>query len=397
MSTNLLRRTRRSDSTPVLQLTFPEGTDEAGVKEALDNFGLSGYRVENSSGVYTATRSDLQSISEDSTLKIKLSDAGLIATVARAATLETAAKKKCVAMTSIEFDPEAFDEASAQAWLDEKCVDGPMMPSENSTGCYTVKRMDVPDGEETRHIQLDKGVTATIIRADMMNIPANYVAVVSEAAYGCWGWGQLDFTAMMADVEFSEQMREGIDTLESVLREITLYSQLPIDTRKTLVDNALTQFGVYVSTIMDSLPRQLLVSVVRSATTPKENPMSTKDATGGTNPEAKAATPLTRADVESIITEVLARSAAKPADPAPEAKPETKVDVPAAPVSLSRSDVADIVAQAIAPVLEGFTKLAGTTVVRSADEQNPTPPEAKAGAKKDVFRGALSSIMGRAA
>ena len=115
--------------------------------------------------------------------------------------------------------------------------------------------------------------------------------------------------------------------------------------------------------------------------------------TGGTNTEANAAAPLTRSDVESIVTEVLARMAPK----APEAAPAAKVETTevTAPATLSRSDVSDIVAQAVAPLTEGLAKLAGVAVARSAEEQNPTATGAKTGEVKDVFRGALSSITGR--
>ena len=42
-----VRRTRRSDASPVLALAFPEGTTEADVTKTLGEFGLAGYKVEH--------------------------------------------------------------------------------------------------------------------------------------------------------------------------------------------------------------------------------------------------------------------------------------------------------------------------------------------------------------
>lgn len=406
----VLRRTRRSDPSPVLRLTFPSGVDEAGATELLATYGLSGYTLAESGGVYTATRSDLKSISEGRTIQIKLSDDGLTATVARQdAGVENAVSKQAITMSNLEFDSAKFTSDTVTAWLTSKAVDGELKEQQNPEDSYVVRRSEIPDGEETRRMTIDDGVTAVIVRSDVSNVPDGFIAVVCEAAYGGWGWGQLDFKAMMADVEYSEQMREAIGTLESVLREIMLWSSLPLDIRKELALRAMSQFGEYVTTVMDSLPRQLLVSVVRSANPQLEIKMTTQ-ANSGTGTEVKAVadnTPLTRSDVETLVAAAVSAALQARADTeAAESKKRTDdkaaADAAAAlagtqatvvEVPLTRADFKAFVEEAVKPLNDAVEQLKGVTVIRSAGEQNI---EAAKGLKqettKDVFRGALPGL-----
>lgn len=391
----IVRRTRRSTETsPVLRLTFPAGTEEATVTEALTSYGMKEYRVEQADGVYTATRADLKSISKDATTEIKLTEAGLMATVARQeASVEAPEEKPNLSMPVIEFDASKFTLEEVQRWVAEKCVDGGYQEPQNAGKCYVVRRSEVPENEETRLMVLEDGVTATVVRSEVMLVPAGYIAVVSETAYGNWGWGQLDFAAKMADEAFCEQMDLAIDSLRSVLNRIVIYSSLPLDVRKELAMRALGQFGDYIGTVMDSLPRQLLVSVIRSATPQLEKPMT--QANSGANTQAAPAQeekPITRAELAQLVTEGIA--AAMKALPAPVARAEGAAAEPATPAktettaaaALTRADVASALAEAMTPVVDGLKALAGATIVRGAPEAVPgTVKEAK----RDVFDGAF--------
>ena len=399
MST-LIRRTRRSTETnPVMRLVFPEGNTQETVEAALKSYGMAGYTVEEQDGVFTATRADVKSISKEATQDIPLNSEGLVATVARAETKNE--EKAKLVMTSIEFDSTKFTLEEVQRWSTEKGVDGTVQEPQNSDECYVVRRSEVPESEETRRMELEDGVTAVIIRSDVANIPDNYVAVVSEAAYGSWGWGQLDFMAALSDSAFSEAMRTSISMLEDVLRNIVVYSSLPLDVRKDLANRALAQFGEYIGTVLDSLPRQLLVSVVRSANPQQESLMS-KAESGAANTNAaakeeakeapvtaKETDTLNRADVQTMIDTAVAAALRAAAAPKEEEKPAE----PAAPIT--RADVAAAMAEAMKPLNERLEALAGTTVVRSGTVE--TTPKAGEKVEQDVFRGAIPGLRRKAA
>lgn len=407
MISQVIRRTKRSESSPVLRLTFPEGVNEADVGEALKSYGLSGYNIEQADGVFTATRSDLKSISNETTMQIKLSDAGLTATVARQEVVgEVAGEKQHIAVSSLEFDATKFNSDSVKEWLTKNSVDGALNEPQNPDQSYVVSRSDVAEGEETRRMALEDGVTAVIVRADVSNVPDGFVAIVSEAAYGGWGWGQLDFTSMMADVAFTDQMEGAMHRLHGLLQNIVLWSNLPLDVRKELTNRAMSQFGEYVSTVMDSLPRQLLVSVVRSANLNLERPMIKDDKSGAggdnksTTPPVVDNTPLTRSDVATMIADGIAAGfkaqadataaeALKRADETPKEPVATETTPPAAEAPLTRSDFKAMVEEAVKPINEAVEQLKGITVVRGSGE--PTQ-EAKKEVKQDVFRGSIPGL-----
>lgn len=397
MST-LLRRTRRSDvKSPVMRLAFPEGTDEAGVAARLQEFGMSDYKVEKEGDYYVAIRSDLKSISKETTMEIKLSDDGLIATVARQDTAPKAENEaNSITMASVSFDANKFTLEEVKRWVSEKCVDGTIQEPQNPGESYVVRRSDVKENEETRQLVLEDGVTATIVRSCDCNVPDGMVAVVSETAYGSWGWGQMDFAAKMADKAFCNQMDDAIYSLRSVLDQIIIYSALPLDTRKDLAIRALGQFGEYVGAVLDSLPRQLLVSVVRSANPTSEKPMTQQTNGGASNPAPANTTPpaetqatLTREDVTSAIKEGLAEFAKTlaPAAFQRSEEPPAKVETPPNADTLTRGDVEKMISTGNASILEELKKLQGSTLVRSAPEGTPAP--AATNQRKDVFDGAF--------
>lgn len=418
MSKQVVRRTRRADTAnPVLALTFPAGTTETEVTAALESYGMAGYTIKQEGDLYMAVRADLQSISRDDCIDIRLNEAGVLATVKRSEGMSpmSSGEKTGIAMVALEFDSTKFTQEEVSEWLTRNAVDTAKAQTENSENAYVVRRSAVPETEETRRLELEEGVTAVLIRADAYDIPEGFYAVVNELAYGSWGWGQLDFAATMADEVFSEQVRLAVNKLEEVLRNILYWSPLPLDVRKTLMTNSLTQFGAYVEAIMDSLPRQLLVSVVRSAQPQLENVM-TKANEGGAPTPAGASTPanqptaLTREDVASIVTEAVKpladrlekveRSAkgGEGGEPAPEPA--------AADKPLTRADITGALSEVLKPVTERLDKLEGTTVVRNDGSDptttaaTPTPAKTAAeldAAKKDgtIFRGAFGPIVGR--
>jgi len=259
----------------------------------------------------------------------------------------------------------------------------------------------VVENEETRRLVLEDGVTAVIVRSDAQSIPAGYVAVISEAAYGSWGWGHLDFTASLADGVLCDAINDSLYTLTDVLRNIVFYSALPLDVRKELATRALGQMSDYIGTLMDSLPRQLLASVVRSANPSISPEKVMTQETKATATEAKveaqaevvktevvaaSTETFTRADVQKMIADALAaQTVARAAEPKAEVKAEAQVEVKAEAVS--RADLTAAITAVVGPMTDAIKALQGTTIVRSAQEAIPVKEDGKT---QDVFRGAAA-------
>lgn len=409
MKPQVVRRQRRSDPSPILRMVFPQTYSDEQVAEKMTAFGLSGYDVQRSeAGDVVATRGDLKSISTEDTTEIRLTTDGIKATVQRMDSAEPVNPKSGISVVSLVFRADKFTAESVTAWLSDKGM--PAAASAEGAGDFIVQRKEVQEGEETRTVELEPGVSAVVARSDDSDIPDGYVAVVNETCYGNWGWGQLDFAASMADVEFSRVMDDATCRLRYVLDQILLYSALPLAERKTLMVNALEQFKTFAVGILDSLPRTILVAVARSASPTKENPEMTQQAAGGATTPAKTDAPpaqpttLTRADVVSVMNEVLpgllaeamktgntvARSeGGADGEPPVKGEPEKKEEAPAA---ITRADLTAAVAEAVKPLVERVERVEGTTVLRSdtgdASVQKTETDPAKTGGKTDVFRGA---------
>lgn len=373
---------------PVLRLAFPEGSTAESVVATLANFGMtSNYTVSEVDGIFLATRADVQSIAPEAVETLLLNDDGLTATIARSDDKRPAAVEAApepgqgLTLTAIEFDLEKIDHAAAQAWLQRNAIDISLEENENSTASIVVSRSEVAEGTEVRQMEVEPGVVLSLIRSDEDDLPAGVYAAVSEKAYGSWGWSQLDFNAAMADVVFCEQARKGMDRLDGVLREIMFYSALPLDVRKTLVGNALTQFGEFIYGFMDMLPRQMLVSLVRSDSTSKEKevskPAETTQAPAADAPAAQTIT-MTRADLDAAIAEgvnkVLAARDAQAAPAAAAVQEVQRSDDPAAAAApaetaqvagLTRADLAEALAEMVKPLQADLEKIMSTTIVRS--------------------------------
>lgn len=410
-------RTKRDDS-PVLMITFPADYDEADVGEALDLYGMSGYTVISEGGSFVAVRSDLQSVAKVAELSpstIRLTSDGIIASINAEQFAPTGGKSVAgVAIVRYEFDKKTFDEDATKAWLSENSIDFSKDAIENSASdVISVVRKDIAADTDVRRMELVAGVVAVITRDDVTDVPAAFIAVVNEAAYGNWGWGQLDFNATMADRAFCEMLEDAEWQLERVIRNILFYSELPLDARKQLVTRSLTQYGAFINNAIDTLPRQVLQlvarSVARSAVEPKqEKDTMTKEQIEAKRAEDEAATlaaaeaakPVLRGELAELVTAAVASAMATRSEPVAAVVVEPVVAVvteaapvagaaPAAVVGITRADIEEIMKAQFAPVTERLDKIEGTTIVRSdnGDGTQTVPVKAK---REDAFKGVLS-------
>lgn len=380
---------RSAQQSNVLALQFPEGYTDEQVNDSIKAYGLTGYTVTRSDKTVTALRSDLASVPATGTATIKLTQDGISAVVARQDVQTNPGQN--VAAVAYVFRSDSYTAETAAEWAKANGVEGSVEVA--SDGNFFISRSEV-DGVETRLVEIEPGLTVKVARSDSCDIPDGYVASVNECCYGSWGWGQLDFDAAMADEVFSEVMDEAIYTLRRVITNILLQSPLPLAERKSLLSNALNQFNSFASSILDSLPRTLLVAVARSApspsTSPQENSMTQKTsgaATQTTAPATTEAATISRAEFDALNASVQSLTEAITAlrsAPATTAAPAATTE-PAAPATesetITRSALADAVTAAVKPLAEQVATLtAGMTVVRS--DTNPDDAGNTAAPKK---------------
>lgn len=404
----VLRRTRRSEVQPIMALRFPAGTTDESVNDRLKAFRMDGYSVTSTEEGVLALRSDLKSISKEDTQEITLTDDGVVAVVAKTAAAQQNPKSE-LAIVSLEFRSDVHSTDTVQKWLTENGFDAAEVSAPDSAddGGFVVTRSEVPEGEESRRLDLGNGITAVVIRADVAAVPAHLLSAVYDTAYGNWGWGHLDFAASMADRNFCEQVDEANDRLRSVLNNILYYSSYSIADRKALVQNSLAQYGEFMASLMDSLPQQVMTAAVRSDLPKLEKTEMNAPAQNSgapTNPAAAVAgatqeTQVTRAEFTQLANGMAALIARlDKALPAPE--PEVDPNAP-----ITRADLTTVVAaaaaaavkEAMAPVTEAQTQLAtrmdtltgATAVVRNDSNPDQTvvvkPAEGET-KDKDVFR-----------
>lgn len=417
-----MKTARRSDD-GIIALTFPANYTKEDAETSLITFGLTGYTLTESGGIFTACRSDpdLQLIAKSP--KIRVTSDGIVAAMDEAVYTPQTPKPVTggVTLVRFEFDSKAFTEESVSAWLTQNSVDNTGDGIQNSGGAViSVKRRDTTEGVEVRRMEVEVGVVAVVVQSEVYDVPDMFAAGVIEAAYGNWGWGHLDFSASMADIAFCDALDRAEDRIGSVLRRILFYSELPLELRKTLVTTALEQYGSFVINAIDALPRQAIVLATRSESnvhTKESTAMSTvdqqaaakaqelkraeeivaaaaKETAAAAEAAAKSAadaTPVTRGELTAAITTAMTAAMANVtrAEPAAAAAAAPNA-AEAAPVAISRADLTTILGDVLKPVSERIAKLEGSTVVRSdTGDQAHVKPEEKPGEKKNVFRGAL--------
>jgi hypothetical protein len=444
----------------VLMITFPDDYTEEDAAAALESFGMEGYTLVVEETLCYAYRSDLQSVAKVQELKpttVRLTSDGVTAHIDPAQYQpKSGSEGTGIGVCRYEFTKTTFDNDKIIAWGNQNGVDISVDAIENSSSdVISVSRAQLTEGTEVRRMELEAGVTAVIVRTDGMQIidgaikiPDGFVAVVNEAAYGNWGWGQMDFYAASADRAFCEEMEDAAWRLRDVMSNIMFYNQLPLDTRKQLVTRCLQQYGQFISDAMDALPRQVLLLASRADSIKRKDVDMTIDAVKAQQEldkivakraadekiaqdaadkaaaekaeiqraaDEKIATDkaaadkatadavsltMTRADLDKMIADAVAKATTA----APAVTTETAVrseatttttTTPAtaeAPVAITRADLEALLAAAVAPLAEKVGRLEGTTIVRSADGNETAAVTATE--KRSVFRGIFNNLTG---
>jgi hypothetical protein len=408
-ATPVAKRITRSATNPLMCIAFTEMSSED-IDGVIKEYGLEDYAISAEDGVILAVRADLQSVARADLEPIKLTDK-ITAYVARAdksTQIKRADAQKHIKAVAFEFDAKRFDVVSAAKWLEEKNIDIAVTAGENPDASFVAKRSDVAEGVEVRRMEIDDGVIVLLIQDDEYDdIPDAVVEIISEAAYGNWGWGQLDFNARLADRLFCDRVSDACWMLQDTLNSIIFYSALPLNVRKQLITNTLAQFNDYVTAQMSALPQQVIVAVsstvTRSHRQEKAVSTNTNTAPQATNtqrtddapaaavvaaaPAAAEPITLTPAELDARIEAEIVRRADEAKRLAEEAEndPLNKI--------LKRMDEQAAESKAIREELTGLKeKVEQPVVVRNdaAGQPEKTIDGTKVVQRKDVFKGLIT-------
>lgn len=353
--TKMVKRTRKSDS-PLMMLMFPDEMGEEEVQSFMQSYGFTDYEADTMDGKKVMRKVGQKQCSDTFTVTLQ---EGVKAYIARAE-----GKKEGLVLSSIEFALDYYTSSEeAQDWIKRNNLDIPKNNFETSESVIIAKRCDAGE-KEVRRVQIDDGVIAVVYRDDMMDVPESMNGVC-EAAYGSYGWGQLDFGAALADEEFCEAANEATYLLQSVARNILFYSQLPVSQRKDLLQNAASQFATYIGSLLDALPTQVIAAARRDMT--KEKQMSD---------QTKAA------EVKTEVAEEVKRE--------DEVKTETKVEETKAPAYVTREDMEAAISAAVAKALEGVK--APAAEVKREDEKKEDAPQDKVVAALEAIAQRMEKI-----
>lgn len=224
-----------------------------------------------------------------------------------------------VQLLRMDFDREAFTLEQVKEWLEKNEIDFQPNGVVCSERTITVQRHDC--GEELQSVQIMPGVHGAVRRAAVSDVPEKVYRQVVEAAYGNWGWGQVDFRAAIADREFSEEAPEAVRVLSDVLYNV-IWSSLSLDEKKALARQACAQFADYMDGLIDALPTDV-VEQIRSTNSQettqmpsakKEEDIQRQDAAETTDESQSAAAEgaaenLAGTDTASAADEVITRAA----------------------------------------------------------------------------------------
>lgn len=243
---------RRRAESSLLSITLPEGATEEDAQNVMKDFSLSAdYEITTQDNrVVLKRRGELAD-----GVTVRAAD-GSILTVEKP---EVTGELPYIALTAIRFSIDAFpDQQDVKDWLSKNGIEGEIVSKDDA---FIVTRAETEN--DTREIELETGVVLTITRSMHEDMPM--MPNITETAYGNWGWGQIDFFAAVADRDYSEMAGMALGKLNNVLENIT-FGDLPIDTRKELILNAVSQFGLFMATLLDMLPR----TIALPAPTPTE-------------------------------------------------------------------------------------------------------------------------------
>lgn len=348
-------KTKRTDG--LLSVDFPAGISQSDAEELMDSFGLGDdYSLETDDlGDYYAKRTGDQFDHVQAT-SIVLPN-GFTANIA-STSLESRSDTHVAGVTlvGLEFDETFDDVESVKRWMDERSVNFKTNGVESFEGGTAITRHDTPEGTEVRKVRLGDGVTGLVSKTKDTDVPDKVYRSVIEQSYGNWGWGHLNFATALADPAFTDASWDAIWVLQDVLENVIIYSGLPLDDRKSLVQNVCDQFTQYMTSLIDSLPREV-IEQARADRNSKQEPDDMAIDKDSKKVTRKDTADTKTAEAKDDVAEDDTKEVTRDDDASKEDNSEYVL----------RSDMEDMVAKAVTAALKGTEK---KEVTRSEEDEN---------------------------
>lgn len=379
------KATRRVD-TGLLSLILPEGATEADANDLVEKFGLTDdYAIRtDDEGRISLVRKDAPAAEPADTMEVALQgglmaeiDSGVFAEVARSdKSKESTDTLRGITIRRMDFSIGEFENLEAvTAYVKDKGIDHLKDGVEQVEGGVIIHRVDPASEVQKDHgfkLQLAPGIIAHCERAETNDIPRAIRQDVTDAAFGSFGFGHLDFSSALADPQFSAMADNAIFQIFEVFDNIVFRSGLPLDDRKTLIARAADEFVGFMSTLMDSVGDMGFAQSSRKDASTSD--VTTKTPEGNDEFEDKPTELDATATVRTDATETGGKDATEGTDKdgktAAEAAARTDTDAggagkdkgegdgaaAAAPVAVTRDDVVDVVKTALTEINTVFTE-----------------------------------------
>lgn len=360
---------KRDDS--LYMIRMPEGISIDEAETYRDAFGMTeDYEVvQADTGWIFLVRKGLPNYNEIVGQTVDMGN-GFLATVDSEAFAGSATRKDGQhGVKLVELQLDGYDLPAAKTWLEGNDVDFKEGGVEVVDGGVIVYRHDY-EKADGRKVRIGEGVVGIVVRAADNDVPVHLYRAVIEESYGYHGYGLLDFAQFLASPYYTDATWDGIYALREVLENVTLYSGLPLDERKALVDNAIEQFRNYYQALIDAMPREAVAAAQRfdrkqtqqEATMPKPN--EDKQV-----PAAEAAE-----DKTAARTDDQAAKADDAATTDTETRTDDKAGETAAPEFVTKDDLTAAVTSAVTAALEARAEQPSTT----GGDTDAVAPEADA-------------------
>lgn len=408
---NPKRKRKKKCADGLLSIYLPAGTSREDALATLELFDMEDdYEVaENDAGDLYLKRKDTDEFVSSDSVAIPLSD-GMVANISQSVFTRSDIKAITgVTLSRVDFDSFFGGKEEVEAWLKKNEIDCKNI--EEVDGGIIATRVDTSGVEKP--IKISEGIRGYVFRSEKTDVPVRVYRSVMEQAYGNYGWGHLDFASALADPEFTEDSQDAIWILRDVLENIIIYSGLPLEERKTLVQNACSNFASFVSAMMDSLPRAAVPTASGTQQTSdrkhQEKDIMTKP--NEDNKDSSVEEYVKRSDLEDIVAEAVAKAlagskqeTAVPAEATAQRQDSTEEPAGTATPAPAESALASIVsalAESNKTIAESLSALRAdikeigdaTTARRSDDIGESTVADSSASKKRgDVFSGLFGNL-----
>lgn len=407
------KRKKKCSDPALLSIQLPPGATADDAASILVKFDLEeDYEVahDDSGNVYLR-RKDCLEVDPTTYVEVPLSG-GMVANISQAVFHRYDIKGVTgVSLARIDFDSTFGKIEEVKAWLEKNEIVCNNL--EEVEGGFIANRVDTK--AILKPVSIEEGIRGYVMRSENTDIPVKVYRSVIEQSYGNYGWGHVDFASALADPEYTEDCYDAIYILRDVLENILLYSALPLEERKVLVQNACSNFASYISAMMDALPRAAMPPVSQQTSDKAKSEKDMPNSNEAKAPEAQQY--VTRSELESIVESAVSKALASSTAETKKEETATRSDETTQEPASAAASVDTTVIEAVKAIadtqkamLEAITGIrsdvaenkkeiealgSSTTTRRSDEDAKETTVDEGSKSKKrgDVFSGVLGFTL----